>query len=506
MTGTRILIISCVLLALLAFSGICLADATGWPASQEKGSPFESQGVHSYIASAGNGTRAGTGIIANAMASSPAISVSTMKKASKNTVLSQYIVSRPAFVKNAPVSPSTRFNTRPAKNRNSTNMNTPVGDVVDANTRFGFDLFSRLADGKEASGENVFFSPLSISTAFALSYEGARGSTAGQIQSVLHFPVDNNTRRSEYSALIAGLNSASSGYTISLANALWAEKTYPFLPEYTRVADEYYSAKVANLDFIRQPDASRATINRWVEEHTNNKIKNLLPAGSISGNTRLVITNAIYFKGKWETPFSKDATYDETFQVSPQKSVQVPMMHADTSYNYTETGDVQMLELPYYHKSGKQLSMLVVLPKETSSLAKAEQSLSGNGLRDLEQSLSSQEVRVTFPKFRMETEYLLNGDLQSMGMMDAFDDNADFSGMDGTRNLVITKVIHKAFIEVNEEGTEAAAATAIVNELRAIMPSEIPVFKADHPFMFFIIDRDTGDVLFMGRVSNPATS
>jgi serpin B len=379
-------------------------------------------------------------------------------------------------------------------------------NVVEANNRFAFELYSDLDKNNGNAGKNIFFSPFSISTALALVYEGARGSTADQIQAVFHFPTDNTTRRSEYSAVIDGLNGGNSGYTLSTANALWAEKTYSFLPEYTRVAQVYYGASTKNLDFINQPEQSRSTINKWVADQTNDKIKDLLPPGTIDPATRLVITNAIYFKGTWVKQFEKDQTKDARFTVAPGQSVTVSMMQRtdeDAVYNYTETTGAQVLEMPYTTKGGKSLSMLVILPKG-ESLGSAEASLAGSGLSDLKSKLTSQRVMVDFPKFRLETQYGLSENLQAMGMPVAFSGGADFSGMDGTRDLAISDVVHKAYIDVNEEGTEAAAATGAVMTLSMGLDSNpVPVFNADHPFIFFIMDNDTGNILFMGRVMNP---
>ena len=337
-------------------------------------------------------------------------------------------------------------------------------------------------------------------------YEGARGSTANQIQSVFHYPKDDAVRRSEYSAIIHGLNEGNSGYTLRVADALWAEKTYAFLPEYTSLAQNYYDAGTINLDFSNQPEASRRTINTWVEDKTNDKIKDLMPGGSITEDTKLVITNAIYFKGTWVRQFAKENTMEDKFYVSSAKSVKVQMMSGDAYYNYAETNDLQALEMPYTHESGKELSMLVVLPKG-KSVDTVASSLAGTGLSDLRSKLDSKEVIVVFPKFKLDTQYGLNNNLKTLGMPIAFSDTADFSGMDGAGGLIITDVSHKAFIDVNEEGTEAAAATGIsMGYGQSYDPTPVTIFRADHPFIFFIQDRDTGAILFMGRISNPVGS
>jgi serpin B len=295
-----------------------------------------------------------------------------------------------------------------------------------------------------------------------------------------------------------------------MANALWAEKTYPFLAEYTTTAERYYGAKVTNLDFVKHPEESRVTINTWVEDKTEERIKDLIPAGVIDPMTRLVITNAIYFKGDWVKQFDKNKTTDAEFRTAPGTSVKIPMMQRtddDAIYLYSENSDLQMLSMPYEHTTGKALSMVILLPR-SDNLTITEASLSTGTLTALQQSATSRRVMIYFPKFTLETKYSLPETLGSMGMPTAFTGNADFSGMDGTKDLLISDVIHQAFVAVNEEGTEAAAATAVVMKLAAAPggADPVPVFRADHPFLFLIQDNETGSILFMGRVMNPTGS
>ena len=381
--------------------------------------------------------------------------------------------------------------------------------VAGANNRFASDLYSYLADDPGASGKNIFFSPFSLSSAFAITYEGARGTTADEIRAVFRFSKNATVLREGYAAVNAGIGSGDSAYTLRTANALWAEKTYPFLPEFTGTAERYYGANTTNLDFINRPDESRTTINRWVEEKTADRIKNLLPAGSIDPMTRLVITNAVYFKGTWVKQFDANRTQDAAFTTLSGTTVTVRMMQnagGSAVYRYLETGDLQVLDMPYSSGSGRELSMLVLLPKG-SSLSPAKKALDPEELASIRDSLSSQRVDVYFPKFTLETEYQLAGTLSEMGMPSAFTGAADFSGMDGTEDLSVSDVFHKAFVDVNEEGTEAAAATAVVMTRAAIAPeSPVPVFRADHPFLFLIQDKETGTVLFVGRVADPAGS
>jgi len=382
-------------------------------------------------------------------------------------------------------------------------------NVVDANNQFALDLYKNLAEDPEYREKNLFFSPFSISSALAITYEGARGDTAREIQEVFHFPEDTVMMREGFSEINAGINSEASAYSLRTANALWAEKTYPFLPEFITIADRSYDAKTTNLDFIARPDDSRLTINRWVEEQTEDKIKDLLPAGSINPLTRLVITNAIYFKGTWEKQFDNNKTTVEDFRTGTGTTVPIPMMQRtdrNATYGYTENGDLQVLAMPYESDSGTQLSMLVILPKD-ENLATLEQSLDTTTLSKLQQNITSKQVEVYFPKFTMETKYTLPRTLSVMGMPTGFTSAADFSGMDGARDLFIDDVIHQAYVDVNEEGTEAAAATAVNIGLMSNHGEEaVPVFRADHPFIFIIQDDETGLILFMGRVIHPVST
>ena len=384
----------------------------------------------------------------------------------------------------------------------------PVENVVDANNIFAFDMYRQIA-GENTDDKNIFFSPFSISSAFALTYEGAKGKTAEEIGSVFHFTEDIDALRNGYLELNAGINAGDPDYELSVANALWAEKTYQFLEDYINTAETYYSANTTNLDFINQPEESRVTINDWAEEKTNGRIEDLIPAGMINSVTKLVITNAIYFKGTWVLPFDDDLTYKADFTTPSGDTVRVDMMQridGSSVYRYNETDEFQVLEMPYEHESGRELSMVVLLPKE-NDLGAIEDALDAGKLKEIENSMRSRQVKVYFPKFTFETEYSLADPLKILGITDAFsNETADFSGMDGTKNLYISDVVHKAFVEVNEEGTEASAATAVMAP-GGMAPQEEetkPVFRADHQFNFVIQDDETGNILFIGRISNPA--
>jgi serpin B len=365
--------------------------------------------------------------------------------------------------------------------------------IVDANNQFGLKLYAQLA---QQTG-NIFFSPYNIWSALTLLYEGARGETEKEMRDVTGAPADPETRRTAIAAIHARLQ-ADGAYKLSVANALWAHTEHPFLPEYVAVARQYYDAGITNLDFIRQLEPSRLTINAWVEKKTNDKIKDLFPLGALSSATRLVLTTAIYFKGQWVREFDKALTKPEPFR-SSGRSNDVPMMHApEAQFRYGEDAHVQVLELPY---KGDRLSMLIVLPRGDDPRS-VEKALSIQSLAAWRALLRERDVEVFLPKFTFTKSVGLNGVLGRLGMGTAFTSDADFSGLDGTRALSVGSVVHKAFVDVNEEGTEAAAATGIAM-LAETVRQVPPIFRADHPFIFAIQETGTGNLLFIGRIANP---
>jgi len=372
-----------------------------------------------------------------------------------------------------------------------------VDRVVDANNLFALDLFSQLKNESESKDEsNIFFSPYSISVALTMTYEGARGETAEEMENVLHIPEDKDIRRPNFARIINGINREDKKYELSTANALWAQEGYKFLEEYLKIVENYYGGKATNVDFVNELEKSRQTINRWVEEQTNDRIKELLHEGDIDELTRLVLTNAIYFKGRWLLQFDPEDTKELEFTTINGEKKSVPMMSLREEFNYAEIDGCQILEMLY---EGEDLSMIFILPEDIRS---AEENLTVEKLSEWKDAMVKQEVDVLIPGFKLETRYYMKETLKEMGMILPFSLSADFSGMDGTLNLMIDKVIHQAFIEVNEEGSEAAAATAVVIKLKAA-PAPAPVFRADHPFIFLIQQRDTGNILFMGRVGDP---
>ncbi len=385
--------------------------------------------------------------------------------------------------------------TQPTSVDDTGSTQTGIQEVVNANNKFAFDLYSEF--NKTEKG-NIFYSPYSISAALAMTYEGAKGQTANEMKSIFHFP-ENNVLRPNFAAIYNEINKKDKSYKLSTGNALWAQKDYPFLEDYISRVEKYYGGKAVNLDFAEESEKSRQTINNWVEDQTNNKIKDLIPAGTLDEMTRLVLTNAIYFKGKWMEKFDEKDTRDENFRISKNNSVKVPMMRQNDEFNYTENDKLQILKMPY---SGEKLSMLIFLPKD-DDIESLENSITTEKLSEWKEDLKEQKVKVYIPKFKFKTKYLMSENLEAMGMPTAFGGAADFSGMTGKMDLAISQVIHQAFIKVNEEGTEAAAATAVGVEGSEIPMHKIPSFRADHPFIFLIQDKSTGNILFMGRVVDP---
>jgi len=370
-----------------------------------------------------------------------------------------------------------------------------VQEVVNANNQFAFDLYSELT--KSETG-NIFFSPYSISAALAMTYEGAKGQTADEIKSVFHFP-ENGILRPNFAKIYNDINEANKAYELVTGNAIWVQQDYPLLEDYTSRIERYYGGKAANLDFAKEPEKSRQTINSFIEEQTNKKIKGLLPPGSLKPLTRLVLTNAIYFKGRWLWEFNPKYTKEMDFYVTPSNIVKTPMMYmkpAKARFNYADLGDLQILELPY---KGNKISMLILLP--TENLDAIEPSLTPEKLEEWKNQMQETKLDAIYlPKFKFNTKYRLKKALKALGMPTAFSGEADFSGMTTAEKIWIDFVIHQAYVKVDEKGTEAAAATAVGGATSA-PPRNI--FKADHPFIFIIQQKDTGNILFLGRVIDP---
>jgi serpin B len=338
---------------------------------------------------------------------------------------------------------------------------------------------------------NVFFSPTSIFTAFAIAYEGAKDNTASEMKDVFGFESDESKRRMGFADMQKQLNMKQQNNTISLANALWIAENFKVLPEYVDTAKTYYNSEVESVNFASK-EKGIDLINSWVDEKTHGKIKKIFE--ELDPATELVITNAIYFKGIWEEPFEKTKTTVGDFHVGIDNAVKVPMMQSKTTFPNVAVNDlVQIVELPY---EGENFSMLILLPRNVDGMKSLEESLSADNLTKWKDELKKMKTKVYMPKFKLETKYDLKSILQEMGIHDAFHD-ADFTGI-ANSGLYIEKAVHKAFVEVNEEGTEAAAATGI-----AMLTSGPFEFTVDRPFIFIIQDNETGSILFIGKVVNP---
>jgi serine protease inhibitor len=367
--------------------------------------------------------------------------------------------------------------------------------VVKGNTAFAVDLYGNL----RSQEGNLFCSPYSISTALAMTYAGARGPTADEMARTLHFTLDQDRLHPACGALrqVLGGDGKKRGYELYTANGLWGQKGYGFLDDFLKVTRDHYHAPLTEVDFVKAPEDARKTINDAVAKETKGRVKDLLPSGIINDHTRLVLTNAIYFKAGWASKFNKNATSEAAFHVKPDEKVSVPMMRQTVKSPFFDAGNFQVLELPYLEK---ELSMVIFLPKKVDGLAEFEKELTVARLADVLSKLHVAKLEVWLPRFKMTGEFRLKKELSELGMPTAFSSkDADLSGMNGKKNLFLQEAVHSTFIEGNEEGTEAAGATAVVGGEDSLPPS----FKADHPFLFVIRENQTGTILFMGRVVNP---
>ena len=380
---------------------------------------------------------------------------------------------------------------------------TDLAMLVDGNNAFAFNLYQTLRQ----KGANLFYSPYSISEALAMTYAGARGDTEKDMAEALNFSLSQDRLHPAFNSLDLQLKQRGEGakgkddegFRLHIVNATWGQKDYTFLTSFLDVLGQNYGAGLRILDFINETEKSRITINKWVSDQTEERIKDLVPRGAINHLTRLVLTNAIYFNAAWQYPFEEDTTSDGLFHLLSGSDVTVPMMRQEESFRYCEGGDYQAVELPY---DGQELSMVILLPK-AEQFETFEKRLDAELVKAIIDKLETNQVALTMPKFEYESSFGLKEALSTLGMGVAFTADADLSGMNGKPGLFIQDVLHKAFVSVDEAGTEAAAATAVIVGLTAVPPEPV-TFTIDRPFIFFIRDIPTGSIIFVGRVLNPA--
>ena len=371
--------------------------------------------------------------------------------------------------------------------------------VVERNTTFALELYSELKD----SEANVFFSPYSVSSVLAIAYAGANGTTEDQMAEVLHLPLDQNECHAGMATIRKALVRADRrrNTELNVANSLWPQKGCTFRNDFLQLAKRKYGASVEYVDFVTSPGAACKKINAWADRHTKHKIKDAVGRGTLSPDTRLVIVNAIYFKGEWVARFDEAETESRQFWLSKAESVDAPMMHQKDNFRYTDDELLQVLELPY---KKHDLSMIVLVPREQDGMAELERQLTPENLSDWLGGLATHDVDVLLPKLKIECRLSLAPTLAAMGMPDAFDrSRADFTGVTPERPFFITAVEHAALVEVYEEGTEAAAVTVAHGGCGYAERPTPATFHANHPFIFLITDNRTGTILFMGKVVDP---
>jgi len=377
--------------------------------------------------------------------------------------------------------------------------NIEIAEQVAGNSAFALDLYQML---REKQDGNLFYSPYSISLALAMTYAGARGETEEQMAATMHYVLSQARLHPALNALETALSSDADdedkdAFQLRIANAIWGQVGYAFLPAFLDILAENYGAGLRTVDFAKKTEAARQTINKWVSDQTEEKIQDLLPPGILDPSVCLVLTNAIYFIAKWELPFKENRTHDAPFTLLDGKTVDVPMMTQTAGFEYAEGDGYQAVELAY---RDSDTSMLLVLP-ESGRFEEIEKTFSAESIGAITEALTQGQVQLSVPKFTFESELNLSETLYQMGMPAAFT-GADFSGMTGNRELFISEVLHKAFVAVDEEGTEAAAATAVIM-MKGMAPRPGVVMTLDRPFLFLIRDKDTGTILFLGRVLNP---
>lgn len=368
-----------------------------------------------------------------------------------------------------------------------------IENIVEGNNKFAFKFYSKISNA-----ENIFFSPFSIYSAFAMTYEGSAGQTKKEFERVFNFPSEKVEIRDPFKLILSNFSKENPELAIKIANSIWVQKEYHFLSGYIELLKDNYFSEFFDSDFKSAPEKEREKINLWVKEKTLGKIDSLIPPNGLNSLTRLVLANAIYFKGLWENKFDKNLTFNDHF-VNGKKNIPIKMMTypSEVKLPYYKDQNLQMIELPY---KGKEISMYIILPTAEDT-KEIEKDLTYEKFKKWSQEMRNQKIKVFIPKLKLEYYSKLNEILTQMGLKTAFTEKANFTEMDNTRKLYIQKAFHKAKIEIDEEGSEASAATAVSVGIKAVMMT--PIFKANKPFIFLIIDKRNNLILFMGKVSEP---
>ncbi len=382
--------------------------------------------------------------------------------------------------------------------KNATNLTNGINN-------FAFKVYSELNTESNNESTNIFFSPFSVYTAMSMVAVGAGGNTASQIHNVLSLSPNSSDNHAGFGLLFSSINAHGTGYNLSTADSVWVEKNFPINQGFTKNLSVYYFASSYSADFVNDASGEITDINNWVSNKTDSKITGLIPPDGLDSRTVLVLVNAIYFKGKWLQEFNKNITHSEPFYISPYQTTNVSMMYSElNNASYYGNSNYQALEMDY---AGGNLSMLILLPNQTS-LSQAEADFSPTEINNISSKLVKQKVDVWLPRFNITQSEDMKDLLESLGIQDAFNPNvANFSGISSSEGLSISHVYHKAYIQVNESGTTAAAATgAVAIPAIAVIRPNIPQFDANHPFIFFIIEKHTRTILFMGRLASPNSS
>lgn len=368
--------------------------------------------------------------------------------------------------------------------------------IIESNNKFSFDIYQKL----KKQSENIIFSPASITSALAMTYVGAKNNTLNEISKTFYFDIDINTFSKDYTKLLNLKEISKSELSFYNANSLWIQNELSLKKNFLNINKQYFSSSLHFTDFVNEPELSRLKINQWVEDNTNKKIKDLLEANTIDNSTRLVLVNALYFKGAWQNKFDKKNNTVENFQVGRNKFIKATYMNRYIHSWYYEDKYAQIIDIPY---SGEDISLMIILPKSYKKIKKFEKKLNYEYYINYAQNKEILRIDLSLPKFSIESDFNLNRTLHEMGIKDAFTSNADFSGITEQERLFISRVIHKANIAIDEEGTEATAATAVVMRKSLFLGDEVKV-NINKPFIYILRNNVNNCIYFMGKINNPS--